>query len=296
MYKRYINAGFAGVLIALMLQSCDTFKIPFTKSSRNEPDKTEATLPTDRESLHASHNKSTFSAKDLEEGTVTGDWTIEEVGGDKVNPDTPAYLMFVPKELRVYGNNGCNTLNADYSYDKEQGKLSFTNLLTTMRLCNSMGAMDDRINLALSNTVSYKWSHSGDEYFLYFFDSNGNRLMSLMHQNFDFLNGAWQIVRIEDEPINDPEMRIVIDIAEKKIHGNTGCNLFNGEIDIDMESANTINFHNILTTLMACENYENQTWLIVALEDVAHAKPVDENSVILLNLLRKPVLTLKRVQ
>ena len=116
-----------------------------------------------------------------------------------------------------------------------------------------------------------------------------------MHQTFDFLNGAWQVSAIEEDPINDPEMRIVIDVEEMKIHGNTGCNLFNGKIDIDMETANTIAFHDIVTTRMACENPENQTRLIVALEDAAHAKPVDENTVVLLNLLNQPVLTLKRL-
>lgn len=278
----------------LSLTACNS--IPFLSGgSQKKKTKSEAILPTDRESLHADHNKVEFTAKDLEEGVVTGDWTIEEVGGDRVNPDTPAYLKFVPKEKKVYGNNGCNTINADYSYDKENHQLSFSRFLSTMRLCQSMNAMDDRINLALQNTVSYTWDHNGDNYYLYFADANGNRVMTLMHQTFDFLNGAWNVTAIEDETIDDPEMKLVIDIDGLKIHGNTGCNLFNGAIDIDMETANTINFHNIITTRMACEHPENQTRLIVALEDVAHAKPIDGNTVMLVNLLRKPMLTLKRL-
>lgn len=267
------------------------------KQNKNKEEKKKASsiLPTDRESLHSGHSQTQFSAQDLENGVITGDWTIEEVGGDRVNPDTPAYLKFVPKEKRVYGNNGCNTINAEYLYNPEEHSLSFTNLLSTMRLCQSMYAMDDRINHALNHTVSYNWTHEGEEYYLSFFDADGNKLMTLMHQSFDFLNGAWCVEKIEEDYINDPEMRLVIDIDELKIHGNTGCNLFNGEIDIDMETANTINFHNIVTTRMACENPENQTRLIVALEDVAHAKPIDASTVLLVNLLRQPVLTLKRL-
>ena len=290
LYKIFLSGSFL-----FTLSACNS--IPFLASGDKSTGKSkeEAVLPTDRESLHADHNKIEFTAKDLEDGAVTGDWTIEEVGGERVNPDTHAYLKFVPKEKKVYGNNGCNTINADYSYNKEEHTLSFSNMLSTMRLCQSMNAMDDRINLALQNTVAYTWSHNEDNYYLQFTDANGNTVLTLMHQTFDFLNGAWLISAIEDESINDPEMKIVIDIDGMKIHGNTGCNLFNGSIDIDMETANTINFHNIVTTRMACENPENQTRLIVALEDVAHAKPIDANTVILVNLLRKPMLTLKRL-
>ncbi|MDE5957007.1 MAG: META domain-containing protein, partial [Muribaculaceae bacterium] len=63
----------------------------------------------------------------------------------------------------------------------------------------------------------------------------------------------------------------------------------------DMETANTLSFQDIVTTRMACPDPSLQTRLIVALEDAAHARPVDANQVVLLNLLRKPVLTLRRL-
>lgn len=275
------------------LPSCSTFKIPFFNKEKDAAAK-EATLPTDREHIHA-NKEIVYTAKDLEEGVVTGDWAIETVNGDTISNDTPAYLTFVPKEKRVYGNNGCNTINATYEYNQAEKKLDFSNLLTTMRLCNMERNSDEMINLALGNTVSYTWSHQGDEYFLQFYDETGREVMTLMHQNFDFLNGTWLVTSIENEAVNNPDMQLVIDIAEKKLHGNTGCNILNGAIDIDMESANTISFHDIVTTRMACPDPEIQTRLLVALEDAAHAKPQDDKTVILLNLLREPVLTLKRL-
>lgn len=284
--------------VTLCFQGCDTFKSIFKSSEENnseEPSRKVITLPTDRESLHSNHNTMEFSAKELEEGIVTGDWTIEEVNGEAINSDTPAYLKFIPKEKRVYGNNGCNTLNADYSYNKEEKLLSFSKILTTLRLCSSNGEIDEMINLALNSTTNYSWAHENDEYYLYFYDASGNKIMTLVHQTFEFLNGSWYVEKIENDEINNPDMKLVIDIDDLKIHGNTGCNILNGEVDIDMETANNITFHSIMTTKMACDNPENETRLIVALEDVAHAKPVDNNTVILLNLLRQPVLTLKRI-
>lgn len=282
--------------IAIALAGCSSINLPFLNNSKKETAKQEAVLPTDREHIHSGRHQQTYSVKDLEEGVVTGDWTIDSVNGAPLPADVSAYLKFVPKEKRVYGNNGCNTINATYSYDPAEHKLSFSDALSTLRICNIPSAADEQISLAIENTRSYSWNHENDRYFLHFFDESGRQVLTLMHQTFDFLNGTWGVAEIDGEPVDNKDMQLVIDIDESKIHGNTGCNILNGAIDIDMETANTIAFHDIITTRMACPNPEQQTRLIVALEDAAHAKPVDSNTVVLLNLLHKPVLTLKRLQ
>lgn len=315
-----MKATISLISLALIAASCSSLRVPYNhgennsqpsqqkvdkkdvpskdkkKDKKKDQKNTEAVLPTDREHLHAEGPLKVFSAKDLEEGTVTGDWTIEMVNGSPVVGESTPFLKMVPSEKKVYGNNGCNTINADYTYNPEEHQINFTNIASTMRLCGKAGITDIEINAALDATRTYTWAHEGDEYYLHFFNAAGNEILKLMHQNFDFLNGTWHIAAIENDEINDPEMNIVIDIDELKIHGNTGCNIFNGIIDIDMETVNTINFHDIITTRMACPNEENQTRLLVALEDASHAKPIDDNTVLLLNLLRQPVLTLKRVK
>lgn len=290
--KKYIVAMAA---TALLLGSCSSLKVPFGGSSSSSKSSASA-LPTDREQIHSSRPAKTFSAKDLEDGVVTGDWTIEEVNGHSVVGESTPYLKFVPSEKRLYGNNGCNTINSTYTYNPAEHKLSFSNVLSTMRMCNIQGITDTEINSALSRVRTYSWDHNGDEYYMYFYDNSGKQVMKVMHQNFDFLNGEWHVTAIEDEAIDDPDMNLVIDVDEGKLHGNTGCNILNGKLDIDMETVNTISFHDIVTTRMACPNPENQTRLIVALEDAAHATPVDADTVLLLNLLRQPVLKLVRIK
>lgn len=295
-----LNSLYLTIAAALLLSAggCSGLNInlPFLKNKSEEASHTVAELPTDREHLHhPGHSEKSFTIADLEEGVVTGDWTIEEVNGETVVAETPAFIKFVPSEKRIYGNNGCNTINAGYNYNKEEKTLSFSNIATTMRLCATPGITDLDINAALANTTNYNWDHHEDEYYLYFMDSNGVVLLKLMHQNFDFLNGTWQVIMIEDDKIDNPEMRLVIDVDEGKIHGNTGCNILNGTMDIDMETANTLSFQDIVTTKMACPDPTKQTRMIVALEDAAHAKPIDKDHVVLLNLLRKPVMTLKRI-
>lgn len=277
----------------LLTGGCSSLRLPFGKSE-SKSTKSVPELPSDRELIHTPRQEKTYSAKDLEEGTVTGDWTIEEVNGKPAVGETTPYLKMVPAEKRMYGNNGCNTINATYVYNQAEHSISFRDILSTMRMCGTEGITDAEINAALDATRTYTWDHEGDEYYLHFFNAAGQEVMKLMHQNFDFLNGTWNVSAIENDSIDDPDMKIVIDIDQGKIHGNTGCNIFNGMVDIDMETVNTINFHNIMTTKMACPNPENQTRLIVALEDAAHARPIDADTVELLNLLRQPVLTLKR--
>lgn len=295
---KFIKSGAASLALLLFLSACSSLRIPYLSKDNGggkKKDTAEATLPTDREKIHSSRTEKIYSAKDLEEGVVTGDWTIEDVYGSPAIGETTPYLKMVPSEKRVYGNNGCNTINATYIYNQAEKQLSFKDIASTMRICALQGITDVEIAKALDSTRTYSWDHKDDEYYLYFYDASGLCVMRLMHQNFDFLNGTWHVEAIENDVINDPEMNIVIDIDEGKIHGNTGCNILNGVIDIDMETVNTINFHNIITTQMACPNMENQTRLIVALEDAAHARPEDADTVILLNLLKQPVLTLKRI-
>lgn len=292
-YPIYITTAAACITLA----GCGSINLPLIGGGGEKtPDREISNqLPTDREHIHGPHKEHNFSIADLEEGVVTGDWTIETVNGEKVVSETPAYIKFVPSEKRIYGSNGCNTINGGYTYDKEAHTLRFSQIATTMRLCGTPGITDLDINAALANTTTYSWDHTGDEYYLYLKDDNGVELLKLMHQNFDFLNGSWQVTAIEEEPVDNPEMRLVIDVDGGKIHGNTGCNILNGTMDVDMETANTLSFQDIVTTRMACPDPSLQTRLIVALEDAAHARPVDADQVVLLNLLRKPVLTLRRL-
>ncbi|MBE0572920.1 MAG: META domain-containing protein [Ignavibacteriaceae bacterium] len=77
------------------------------------------------------------------------------------------------------------------------------------------------------------------------------------------LHDIWAIESIEsyavliDESIkNLPVLEIYV--AEKRVHGNTGCNTINGEVNID---GNNITFQNIVTTEMACPGNLEQRFL-----------------------------------
>lgn len=275
------------LVMAAVMSSCSLFK-------KSEKIITPSVLPDDRESIAVNSNKNNYTPDEIKQGIIKGDWAIETVYGKKVVGEEAPFLKFVPSEKRVYGNNGCNVINADYVYNTNDSTLTFDHLATTMRLCAKEGLTDYEINTALGATKYYSVSMAENDYFLTFFDESRREVMVLMHQNFEFLNGTWRVTKIEDESVNVPGMKIVIDVDESKLHGNAGCNTFNGTLDVDMEHPNSISFSGIAITRMMCPDMQWEMKFVVALEEVSAARPVNNNEVVLYNDQQKPVLTLVR--
>ncbi len=272
-----------------MLGSCSVFNRTGGTVSK------ETVLPNDRETLHQPKSQQVYTSAELAKGIIKGDWTIEEVGGQQAVGEKTPFLRFEPTEKRVYGNNGCNIINASYSYNPQDSTMSFDNLVSTMMACGMDGITDMQVNQALADTRRYDWSLDGHDYHLTLLDEAGAPLMKLVHCNFEFLNGAWHIVAIEGDPVDVEGMDILIDIDEGKLHGNTGCNILNGKIETDLETPNSISFSAIATTKMMCPDLETETRLIVALEEATSARALTADTVELLGSNRQPVVKMVRI-
>ena len=243
----------------------------------------------------------TYTPEELKQGVIKGDWAIEQVNGKTAVGETAPYIKFEPVQGRVYGNNGCNTINGSYKYSAADHTLGFSQLITTLMACGMTGITDAEINAALSTVRTYTLEDKGQQYWLYLQDGAGKTVLALMHQNFDFLNGTWLVQSIKEKVINKgsrqlvPDMKLVIDVPEGKVHGNTGCNILNGDFTVDMDRPNSISFENMATTRMACppdNNYE--TDLLVALEEATTAHAVDSKTVELLNSQKQVIMVLVR--
>ncbi|MDE6444920.1 MAG: META domain-containing protein [Muribaculaceae bacterium] len=255
--------------------------------------KKEAVLPMDREKI-VQPVSAVYTSEDLAKGIVKGDWAIEKVNGKEAIGEKAPYLKFVPDEKRVYGNNGCNIINASYRYNPADSPLSFSNIVSTMMACGMEGITDIEINQALDAARFYTWRLSGDDYYLTLYDADRSLVMELMHQNFQFLNGTWAVREIDGQAVDVPDMKLVIDVDEGKLHGNTGCNIINGSLETDMDAANSISFQGIAMTRMACPDANYETQFVMALEEATKAKPLKDNRVALLNGEGKVVLVLER--
>lgn len=290
------NMSILAITLASLLTCCnaapDIFKWPFGKGSKGEAQ--EAVLPHDREHIAAKKELQGYNPVELGKGVIAGDWKIESVAGKKAVGETAPYLKFVLQGKNFYGNNGCNAITGNYNFNPADSTISFSNVAATMRLCTTPGITDTDINLALDAARRYSWELKGSDFYVYLQNEQRDTLMTITHRNFDFLNGTWRVTRIDETPIDNPDMKLVIDVAEGKLHGNTGCNILNGNMEIDMNGTNSICFSSIATTRMMCPNTQHETQLLVALEEASNALPINPREVVLFDSQGKQVLKLIR--
>ncbi|MCM1490317.1 MAG: META domain-containing protein [Muribaculum sp.] len=225
---------------------------------------------------------------------LTGDWAIETVFGKKAVGETAPFIKFVPSEGRIYGNNGCNVINAQYELNVANKSLTFSNLASTMMLCADSNITDREVGEALGAATSFTLDTSQPDQQLKLYNSSGGVVMTLMHRDFHFLDGTWAVEAIDGEKVDIDGMKIALDVEEKYMHGNTGCNIINGELETDMETANSISFSKIGMTRMACPNSGWETRMTMALEEAVTAKKVNEDEIEFIGSNGQQVMLLKR--
>lgn len=309
---RYIAAMVAGMV---MLASCSvlqkpqkTAKLPIidkketvttpvvkqdTVLSRAEEPTASATAPV--QPVHppvAAITMQTALARNL-----GGEWQIIQVGPTTIDRDEDMpYLIFEPSSAQFYGNNGCNTLNGAYAVtDKDE--ITFYNVLSTMRLCPDT-PFDNQINTIVADgvTTRLKMTEIGQETFVDFLGEGGKSIMRMRRGNLDFLNGNWDVVSITGLKKLEVPADIFFDLKELKLHGNTGCNFVNGDIYLDHRRPGAVDFSNMATTRMACPYTDQQTAMLVNLEEATTAISDGQDKVMLLNADGKPLMTLRRAE
>lgn len=201
---------------------------------------------------------------------IDGEWVIRTVGATTIlREENAPYIYFVLDENRFYASNGCNVLNGVFTIDATN-RITFHNVLSTMKYCSDT-PYDTEINEVFKDerTVTARYENIAGEGYLYLMDKNGKQLMTLNKNALGFLNGNWQIAEINGQPFDDEEMTVFFDINERKIHGNTGCNYFNGNIFVDPNKANIISLSNMGVTQRMCPNLDLERQLLVALEEIS---------------------------
>lgn len=229
---------------------------------------------------------------------TTGTWHLRSINGYTLSADIDGddgerpYLIFEEATGRFYGNDGCNTVNGSY-YSKGDS-LRFDNMLATMRMCpDAKYAQAFRISLAETRTCAI--IANGAESNLELRNEKGKVIMTLAKPDMEYLNGSWQIIKINGHNVDTPDLKLVIDLAERRIHGNTGCNVLNGNIFIEPDKPGVIQFQQIAVTMALCPDAKWETQMLVALESVETANRSADNEAIvtLIDNQGNAVLTLK---
>ena len=161
--------------------------------------------------------QSTTTAPGQLDSRLNGEWTIYNLRGDKVTGEERPFINIVTSEGRFYGNNGCNIINGTVS-SSGKSSVAFDNILSTRMMCQD-APFEYLINVTLPEIKYYTVKQYGHESYLDLENDRHQVIMVLRRHNMDFLNGAWEVTRINGEPNTDESIQMVIDIPEGRIHG-----------------------------------------------------------------------------
>lgn len=294
------------------LQGCSVFNLTGSKGATATEVKTAETgdvkpaakskSKTKNKSKGTSQNKAQDAPKrfaatqiKLSEQVLSGRWTVYSAGGEQVqgSDESWPYMEFSVADNRFYGSDGCNVINGSFVVKSGQ-LISLDDIISTMRYCPDEDFAAGMLK-ALGDTRSYSLEQRGNEYFMNFHNAKHITVLTLRKHNMDFVNGPWRVIEIEGERCDNPDVRMVVDIPEGRVHGKTGCNILNGELSEDPEKPNSIQFHGLITTRMMCPDIATETAFLVALEKVETAHKGGRDIVELLDKQDQVVLRLQRI-
>lgn len=221
-----------------------------------------------------------------------GEWDLETLRKKAVATRDRAYLYLDFQNYKVYGNNGCNSLNGRFQL--KGNNISFQDMITTDEACHNVTS-EKTIMKTLSEVRTYNVTQLYGMEYLNLMNNKGQVLMTLKRQNLDMLGGAWLVKEVDTTSVIDRNIRLVIDPVMQTLHGQTGCNVINGIITIDTYKDFAIQFEDITSTENHCDDMSAETGMLLALERAEYCKRINDNEVALLDGQGHIVLRLSRI-
>ncbi|MFI3240260.1 MAG: META domain-containing protein [Bacteroidales bacterium] len=227
--------------------------------------------------------------------SIGGEWIITGCNNKAITTDSEEipFLNFNLSDSIIYGNNSCNVINGRFSTEDNQ-YISIENLISTMMYCHN-APQESIIMQSLNSITQYDIAEIDGNDYLNLRDNSGEILLTLKRHDMTFLNGKWRVAEINGSEVELNDAQLVIDTDQKSLHGNTGCNIVNGTIEINRGKDNSIQFTQLMSTRIYCPNIQFETELLLALES-AETATVGETpeQIIFFNAENEPILTLTR--
>ncbi len=226
---------------------------------------------------------------------LAASWQLKTFKGsavlDKVIKPT---LQVDLKEMRVYGNAGCNDYFGGVSQLGTQ-QITFKAMASTKMLCTGETIETDYL-MALPHAAIYKVE--GEE--LRFFDKAGKELFAFVKNDGkpnQQLNGKWVVSHIKGQAINkkDSQPRVELNLNEKRISGNDSCNNFSGSIEKVSDKELAFGKDIAVTQMLCPDKMKVADAFEQALTEVAHYK-ISGTDMMLYNAAGEELLALQKVE
>ena len=222
-----------------------------------------------------------------------GEWDIVMMRKKQVYTMERAYLYLdFAGGNKVYGCNGCNTINGKFS--QSGNDISFSDFVSTGESCRNVTS-EKTIMHTLAEVRHFTLEAQYNAQYLNLMNAKGTLLMVLKRHNLDAMNGAWLVKELESENVSQHNMRMVIDAEMQTIHGDTGCNIINGIITLDPTKDMAIQFEDLQSGEHDCEAIDYETALLLALERTESCKRINQNEMALLDNKGAIVIVLQRI-
>lgn len=110
------------------------------------------------------------------------------------------------------------------------------------------------------------------------------------------LEGKWNVTEVKGEKIAKEGLPYMeFDMAQKELHGNGGCNMFNTSITLDDNDVSAITIAPAAATMMACPDMTIEDAVFKAMGDVKGVKAgSSENEMVLVDQAGNVLLVLPK--
>lgn len=99
------------------------------------------------------------------------------------------------------------------------------------------------------------------------------------------LEGKWNVIEVKGEKILKEGLPYMeFDMAQNKLHGNAGCNMFNTTVTLDANDVSSITIAPGAATMMACPDMATEDAIMQAMGNVKAVKAGNsENEMVLVD-------------
>ena len=235
--RQYQHIIWACFMIMALTTSCKTTRT------------VESVQPSTTQTTQTTH----IHMKSLPIEQLRGEWLFTQALGKEVVGDEPVRIIFDTQSHRVFGNNGCNTFNGTLVMG-DNCSMEFTNCMSTTMACRPE-VTDNNVMQAVNDTRHYNTiEENSNAIVIELLDSNYQRVALISRQMREVLNGNWEVVELDGKKVRlEVKPTMIIDIEARKLSGNSGCNIMNGEIEFDNKTLNNgIRFTGVASTRRMC--------------------------------------------
>jgi len=177
------------------------------------------------------------------ESLNSGNYAVTALGDEDISNKNLSLNIDLTKDI-ISGYSGCNNFTAELT--TEENSLKTGDAGVTMRYCDGDMDLERKFLGNLRKIDSYKLENG----VLTLIGKDGETLIKANQMQTELKSGNYKVLTVDGKDVTKEELSINIDTDNKRFAGNTGCNTFGSEYELN---GNTVEMGMARVTKMYCE-------------------------------------------